>query len=74
MKTINIKLSKKLNELWLLNNIETEYWYYYTSDNWYMITETEYDWNKIVGQDYKTPLEAIENILEYLIKNNLITK
>ena len=36
MKTISFELSKTLNDLWLLNNIETEYWLY-KNPNWDII-------------------------------------
>lgn len=37
-KTINFELSKRLNDLWLLDDIETEYWY---NKHWYL---NEYIW------------------------------
>lgn len=33
MKTLNFELSKRLNDLWLLDNIETEYWIEYDNEN-----------------------------------------
>lgn len=59
MKTINFELSKRLNELWLLNNIETEYklWEYWV----FVITWFEpIVWPKL----YKTL--TLEEAIEFL--------
>jgi len=123
MKIINFKLSKRLNEWWYLNDVETEYCHYSDTDNkecfnierssrieegeYYTIWEhniSEYP----VFKKYKTltleeakdliykkfpeedvsdyikwyskeeifyfSIEDIENMLEYLLDNYLITK
>jgi len=130
MKTINFELSKRLNDLWLLDNIETEFKYYKMWDTYISLHESEFyksDWDNIktltlekaieflpwkinmpkyhrwylwddvlcilaiepkddhievkynhwnmwtyIWQSWKTPLEAIEKMIEYLLDNNLI--
>ena len=38
MKTISLELSKRLNEAWVLDNIETKYnWYYHAENDWYLV-------------------------------------
>lgn len=65
MKTIWFELSKKLNDLWLLDNIETEYWY---AESWWL-------------HNYKAEIEdrpemiktlTLEETIEFL-NNNKIT-
>lgn len=43
MKTISFELSKKLNEAWVLDNIETEYFYYLNPNGDFAIAETKTD-------------------------------
>lgn len=126
MKTINFELSKRLNDLWLLDDIETEYFYYkpykdkdkwhiwpnsivYWIDRWDIKTLTLEEaieflpkklevetisfqemilfmnkneiWyycrdlqDTIINYIWKTLLEAIENMITYLLDNNLLTK
>lgn len=115
MTTINFELSKRLNDLWLLDNIKTEYWYEYDNEtkNYnidyflpfnkniicktltleeaieflpdsimitkhnncnekYLIDYNTDDYNEDFS--WKTLLEAIEKMLEYLLDNNLLIK
>ena len=62
MKTINFKLSKRLNELWLLDNMETEYCYNIDKDilPWFYAKE---EYSQIV---YKTL--TLGEIFKYLPK------
>ena len=136
-KVLKFELSKRLNYLWLLDNIETEYWYkkdlwemkvftlnkyhkdfqelciktltleeaieflikqkitfidiimpitnrhYHTINSiryfnnwklWEIFTRGDEDWYTDVEIYWKTFIEAIEKMLEYLIDNNLLTK
>ena len=114
METINFELSKKLNELGLLDDIDTEYYHnklWMTvidkydrkgkEKEWHIktltleeaiellpdcieITKHNNDKDKYLidynSDDYnesfywKTLLEAIENVLEFLLDNNLLWK
>ncbi len=47
MKTINFELSKRLNKLWLLDNIETEYWIHKMYD-WEIVINKE-EWHKYIS-------------------------
>ena len=110
METINFELSKKLNDLWFLDNIDTKYhltvsWLWFRVKQWkpeykediktltleevieflppYTKLWKDSHWeyfidNKNIPLSYmnnlfwKTPLEAIESMLEYLLENNLL--
>ena len=113
MKIINFEISKKLNDLWLLENIETEYHYnaFYIWDDTF--EDKDYEWKVWINKfnKYKDSIktltleeaktfvyhkceeevynyinqysreeifyfgiEDIENMLEYLLENNLLTK
>ena len=104
MKTLWFKISKKLSDLWLLDNIETEYIYdinynlrkYNTRWDYlfFIKTLTEIEARKFIKLDtlpeyarnrittlytqwfncWKTLLEAIEEMLEYLLDNDLLWK
>ena len=68
MKTINFELSKRLNDLWLLDDIETEY-FYRTWDN------VLYNWNPWDWPNWIKTLtleEAIEFLPDWymVLKNN----
>lgn len=72
MNTINFELSKRLNEWWYLDNIETKYWY---RDNWILLEYWIYrilnDWEWVY---YKTL--TLEEVLEFLpkeFKNDKLT-
>jgi len=111
MKTLNFKLSKRLNEAWILDDIETEetifVWWkawedfiktltleeaidflpktiqdwdlYWLQINWqsnweYWIRYNNYAIRQFIHvQHWKTLLESIEKMLEYLLDNNLLT-
>lgn len=59
MKTINFELSKRLNEKWLLDNIETEYIY---ADIWLKL---EKNLNNELENTIKTL--TFEEVIEFLI-------
>lgn len=111
-KVLKLELAKRLNDLGLLDDIETEYiftkrdiwfwnidydiieWKYFKLNDWDIKTLTLEEAKKIMKLDtlpeyarnyittlyiqwfnnWKTLLEAIEKMLEYLIDNNLLTK
>ena len=125
-KVLKFELSKRLNYLWLLDNIETEYWFtetwkffpweciyktltleeaieflikqkitfidiimpitnghYHTINSiryfnnwklWEIFTRGDEDWYTDVEIYWKTFIEAIEKMLDYLLDNNLLTK
>ena len=72
MKTINFELSKRLNDLWLLDNIETEYCYNIDWDllSWFYAKK---EYNQIV---YKTLTleEAIDFLPTYILKHKRAKK
>ena len=116
MKTINFELSKRLNDLWLLDNMETEYWYEYDNEtkncdiNYFLpfnkniicktltldesiefiknYNNTLIDFRLCINYweyyiisnckhyyfRWKTFIEAIEKMIEFLLDNNLLTK
>ena len=65
MKTINFELSKRLNDLWLLDNVETEYWIEY--DNEYHNHYITYylPFNKNIICKTLTLEEAIETLFAW---------
>lgn len=75
-KTISFELSKRLNELWLLDDIETEYiyWYnlYWEWDVYELVLSKEYPFTKV---DYKTlTLEEAIEFLPFIEKSALEIK
>lgn len=117
MKTINFKLSERLNEKWLLDNRDTEYVYHkswtrkenifenknHLEINWFIKTLTFEEaieflplidnsvldfaklknkyriWYPLISEKinfihWKTLLEAIEKMIEYLLDNDLLWK
>ena len=70
MKTINFELSKRLNDLWLLDNIETEYIYRESINPELYICSTVFitDWilydTDMSYNDYKTL--TLEEAIEFL--------
>ena len=126
-KVLKFELSKRLNDLWLLDNIKSNYLYYQHNETWNYEIVDRYEiiwdrtyicktltleeaieflpcsikwfvlhikknypcraweyfiyyedingqllWYKFLGE--KTPIEAIEKMLDYLLDNNLLTK
>ena len=65
MKTISLELSKRLNELWLLDNIETEYIYrrFPTNTEFELTNEKEDYWLK-PEEIYNTLI--LEEAIEFL--------
>ena len=79
MKTINFELSKILTKLWLLDNIETEYFYsanwLYQNWRWWNRDGVEYWWIKYKLYDNEkiktlTLEEAIEFLKQYTKEQN----
>lgn len=70
MKTINFELSKKLNDLWLLDNIETKYFYnaFYIWDDTF--EDKDYKWEKWINKynKYKDSIKTLtlEETIEFL--------
>jgi len=70
MKTINFELSKRLSDLWLLDNIETEYLYQLlpnTKNDWWKKEKLVNNWNW-KWRIYKTL--TLEEAIEFLSKYN----
>ena len=67
IKTINLELSKRLNELWLLDNIETEYFWVKTVHGEWIIVYWDGE-EPISVEEVKTLTleEAIEFLPEWL--------
>ena len=65
MKTINFELSKRLNDLWLLDNIETEYWYF---EQWDLFNIEEIFWKKYYIQkwDWLYKTLTLEEAIEFM--------
>lgn len=65
MKTLNFEISKRLNDLWLLDNIETEKVYLVHSE-WYDLE----DYNHYLPWDIKTLTteEAIEFLPKFILE------
>lgn len=76
MKTISLKLSKRLNELWLLDDVETEYLYVYEyleKNKWEIVKSCDFcSLNPTIKT--LTLEEAIEKLIEYLLDDNLLFK
>jgi hypothetical protein len=64
MKTLSPKLSKRLNDLWLLDDIETEYRITETG-----IIENNYTWIMKNFENYKTL--TLEEAIEFLYNNKI---
>lgn len=66
-KCINFELSKKLNELWLLDNIDTEYWYWHS---WAIFTMYQLETStRERAKDVWIKTLTLEEAIEFLPKH-----
>lgn len=68
MKTINFELSKRLKDLWLLDNIETKYSYWYFNFNWDDIVKIFNNSELIESHFEKYKTLTLEEAIEFIWK------